>query len=206
MVDPIEHHALLNSVAKEVSLQELSSDFIQGVIDQMFYVAAGKGHSKEDSRQVVGLAAPQVGIGKRIMLIDLTANGANQDQNLVAVINPVLSNLSDQTIPGREGCWSCGNVCGNVQRSASALLSGFDRSGEKLSLPVEGFVARIAQHEVDHLNGIRFPDRIPVDEPEKLHWVEHAQFEDYRAQWEHWPVLCPREKWEELKAGRQKVL
>lgn len=202
MVDPIQSSELLNSTAGAVGEAELNGEFIQGVIDRMFEIASGKGHSDKDTRQVVGLAAPQVGVSKRIILVDFTANGAKQEQNLVAIINPVISERSRNILDGREGCWSCGNVCGNVQRSQSARLDGLDRSGKEVHLSLEGFVARIAQHEVDHLDGVRFPDRIPKDQPERLHWVEHEQFNDYREKWKHWPILCPREKWEDLKSGQ----
>lgn len=202
MVDPIESSELLNSIAETVSEVELEDEFIQGVIDRMFEIASGKGHDEKDSRQVVGLAAPQVGISKRIILVDLTANGANQEQNLVAIVNPVISEKSRDLLDGREGCWSCGNVCGNVQRSQKVTLEGLDRSGKAVHLILEDFVARIVQHEVDHLDGVRFPDRIPEDQPTRLHWVEHEKFNDYRENWKHWPTLCPREKWEGLKSGR----
>ncbi len=202
MVDPIESSDLLNSAAETVGEAELAGDFIQGVIDRMFEIASGKGHSDKDTRQVVGLAAPQIGVSKRIILIDLTANGAKQEQNLIAIVNPIISDKSFKLLDGREGCWSCGNVCGNVQRSQKVTLEGLDRSGKAIHLNLEDFVARIAQHEVDHLDGVRFPDRIPKDQPERLHWVEHEQFNEYREQWKHWQILCPREKWENLKSGQ----
>lgn len=201
MVDPLTHSELLNSVAAEVTSAELESDFIQGVINAMFEVAAGKENGAEDTRQVVGLAAPQVGIGKRVILIDLTANGTKQKQNLLAVINPRITEKSEDVVPGREGCWSCGNICGNVERSRTVTLEGLDRDGEKVKLELTDFVARIAQHESDHLDGVRFPDRIPESEPEKLHWVEPSEFDDYRSNWANWSNICPRERWMQLKSG-----
>jgi len=202
MVDPIANSQLLNGIAKKVSRNELESDSVQTLIDGMFEIAASKGHDKQDTRQVVGLAAPQVGVSKRVVLIDITANGAKQKQNLVAVINPVILHKSKDTIPGREGCWSCGNICGIVERFKGVTLEGLGRDGKKLSFALTDFVARIAQHETDHLDGVRFPDRIPVTEPARLHWVTSEQFENYRANWEHWPTLCPRGRWDDLKAGR----
>jgi hypothetical protein len=79
-------------------------------------------------------------------------------------------------------------------------LEGFDRNGKPIALELEGFVARIAQHEVDHLNGIRFPDRIPEEYPERLHWVEPSEFSEYRKHWMHWSVICPRIKWNTMKS------
>lgn len=192
---------LLNGVSEEVGLDEVDSPFIQGVIDRMLELSAGKGHSKHDSRQMVGLAAVQLGVPKRIMTIDLTADGSNKQQTLQVVINPVIVHISHVTASGREGCWSCGNVYGNVDRATEVVLEGLDRNGNSITLNLTDFVARIAQHETDHLDGIRFPDRIPLDEPKRLHWVEPSEFDEYRQKWATWPRLCPRKRWEALKAG-----
>lgn len=201
MVDPLVYHELLNSVAGEIPIDNISSPEVQSVIDDMFDIANGKGHDEKDTRQVVGLAAPQVGISKRIVLIDLTASGANQEQNLVAVVNPRISDLSEEKVDGREGCWSCGNVCGNVERAKTVTLTGFDRDGNPVAYELSDFVARIAQHETDHLDGIRFPDRIPHDQPSRLHLVRPEEFEQYRSQWQNWEKLCGRTYWEEFKHG-----
>lgn len=191
----------LSAVSDEVTPDELKGSYIQAVIDRMFEMAAGKGHTKQDTRQMVGLAAPQLGVNKRIILIDLTADGSNKEQHLQALINPKITKRSKETMPGREGCWSAGNICGNVERSKTVTLKALDRDSKPITLELEDFVARIAQHETDHLDGIRFPDRIPADQPDKLHWVEPVQFQDYREQWAIWPIKCTRERWTRLKAG-----
>lgn len=194
--------SLLNYVAEEVKPEEISSPEVQAIIDRMLELSAGKGHSKEDSRQMVGLAAPQLGANKRIVTIDITADGSKKKQHLQVFINPKITRRSTETMPGREGCWSCGNICGNVERSKAVTLEGLDRNGKPIKFELADFVARIAQHETDHLEGVRFPDRIPIDEPDRLHWVEPAEFEEYRKNWEHWPIKCPRERWEALKQDR----
>lgn len=203
MVDPLINHELLNSVADEIDVKDIDKSEVQEIIGGMFEVANGKGHDKKDTRQVVGLAAPQVGVPKRIILIDLTANGANQEQTLKAIVNPQITDMSEDVMDGREGCWSCGDVCGNVERSKNVTLVGYDRHGNPVKHELTGFVARIAQHETDHLDGIRFPDRIPDNQPERLHLVRPEQFEEYRSQWQNWKALCRREQWEALKAGRK---
>lgn len=191
----------LNKAAAEIEESQITSPEIQEIIDYMFALSAGKGHDKEDSRQMVGLAAPQIGVSKRIITIDVTADGANKQQTLQVFINPKITSRSAKTIPGREGCWSCGNICGNVERTKEVTLEGLDRSGTPIKARLKGFVARIAQHETDHLDGIRFPDRIPIDQPERLHWVLPSEFDEYRKNWMHRPKLCPRERWESMKAG-----
>jgi peptide deformylase len=190
---------ILNEVASELSQEEIQSPFIQGVIDSMFELSTGKGADKHDSRQMVGLAAVQLGVAKRIVTIDMTADGSNKPQDLHVLINPKIVEYSEDTVPGREGCWSCGDICGNVDRSKSVTLHALDRKGTPVSYELTDFVARIAQHEVDHLNGIRFPDRIPTDQPKKLHLVLPSEFPEYRLHWATWVKLCPREDWESMK-------
>jgi peptide deformylase len=193
--------SLLNDIADEVLPGEVNSKRIQDTIEQMLTLSASKGHGKKDSRQMVGLAAPQISVSKRIITIDLAADGSNKKQHLLVMINPKITHLSKTTLHGREGCWSCGNICGNVERAKEVVLEGLNREGKPMKVELSGFVARIAQHEVDHLNGIRFPDRIPIHKPEYLHWVERSEFDDYRKNWMHWDKFCPRKTWEAMKAG-----
>jgi peptide deformylase len=193
---------ILNSIAAEVAPGEIGSIFVQGVIDRMLELSAGKGHSTHDSRQMVGLAALQLGVGLRIVTIDVTADGSNRPQDLHVLINPRITKRSDEMMPGREACWSCGNICGNVSRSKEVDVEAFDRNGHEVKYKWLDFVARIAQHETDHLEGIRFPDRIPADEPEKLHFVLPSEFPEYRLGWSNWPTLCPRQQWDDMKAGK----
>ncbi len=193
--------SLLNDPAAEVGMADIRSVYVQAVIDRMLELAAGKGHNAKDSRQMVGLAAPQIGASRRIIIIDVTADGSHKQQYFQIVINPRLTNLSEEMMVGREGCWSAGKICGIVERSKYATLEGFDRDGQQIRLVLSDFVARIAQHEVDHLDGIRFPDRIPADKPERLHWVEPQQFNRYRTEWTDWPNKCPRSVWVAMKTG-----
>lgn len=199
LVDPTDQH--LNQRAEEVKLEDITSPYVQGVIDRMLELAAGKGHSKHDSRQMVGLAATQIGANVRIVTIDMTADGSLKEQHIKAFINPRITSRSTSTTLGREGCWSCGNICGAVDRAKRVTVEAYDREGKLFKTHFAGFGARIAQHEIDHLDGVRFPDRIPEDQPDKLHWVKPEEFADYRVKWETWPTKCPREKWKAMKRG-----
>lgn len=192
---------ILNCVANKVKPEEINAAQIQGIIAYMLELAAGKGHDPKDSRQMVGLAAPQIGECARVVIIDMTADGSNKSQNLQVIINPKITYRSKETVAGREGCWSCGNICGIVDRAKAVALEGLDKHGNPIKYNLVDFVARIAQHEVDHLDGIRFPDRIPVEQPKRLHLVEAVEFEKYRKDWANWPILCPRERWEAMRAG-----
>lgn len=151
---------------------------------------------------MVGLAAMQLGVGRRIIAVDVTADGSNKSQNLRILINPKITTRSEEeVVPGREGCWSCGSICGNVNRSQTITTEALDRTGARVEYRLFDFVARVAQHEIDHLEGIRFPDRIPTNEPSRVHIVHPSEFPEYRLKWANWKTICPRERWEEMKSG-----
>ena len=189
---------VLNLVAKVIPTEEIVSEETQYLIKHMFVVARGK---QGDSRYptLVGLAAPQIGVSKRVVVIGLDATGDGKQPELQAFINPEIIKYSKDKEEGREGCFSTGRVCGIVERSKSVRLRAYNVKGQIVEFNVVGFPARVAQHEIDHLDGIRFPDRINDDS--KLHWVEEAEFGEYRLNWQNWPVNCPREKWGAVKNG-----
>lgn len=200
LVDPSDQN--LNLIATEVNSDEILPPFTQEAIDRMLELSAGKCHSEHDSRQMVGLAAVQLGISKRIITIDVNADGSNKPQNLHVLINPQITKRSENLVIGRGGFWTCGNICGIVERSDAVTLRALDRTDAKIEWKLFDFVARIAQHEIDRLDGIRFPDRISTSEPRKLHIVLPSEFPEYRLNWKSWPTICPRKRWEEMKAGR----
>lgn len=187
---------VLNQVADAIDVKEIGSQEIQQLIDDMLRVANGE-QGDVNRRTMVGLAAPQLGISKRIIIIDTASTGMGETPELRVYINPVIVSESDQLEQGREGCFSTGNVCGNVDRSSQIVISGCNRQGKLVSETWAGFTARIFQHEIDHLDGIRFPDRITDDS--KPHWVEPDEFGEYRTKWAQWQKLCPREQWERIK-------
>lgn len=189
---------ILNLIAKEVPVEEIRSIEIQSLIDKMLRIARGR---QGDSRYptMVGLAAPQIGVSKRVVLIGMNAIGAGEQPELKAFINPKLVYTSDETEEDREGCFSTSRVCGVVERAKMVIISAYDKDGDEFQTELVGFPARVAQHEIDHLNGIRFPDRITDDS--KLHWVEESEFGNYRSDWASWTILCSREKWKQIKAG-----
>lgn len=146
---------------------------------------------------LVGLAAPQIGVSKRIAIIGMNAVGGGEQPELKVFVNPEITDVSEGQEEGREGCFSTSRVCGIVKRAKRVTVQAYDRHGQQFSCTLEGFPARVAQHEVDHLNGIRFPDRITDDS--KLHWVEEDEFGAYRKQWRGWSVLCSRSRWNAIK-------
>jgi peptide deformylase len=105
----------------------------------------------------VGLAATQVGIQKRVFVFDL-------DEGLVAVCNPVLSGYSQETELDEEGCLSLPGLTVTVERPSSVVCEGLDLSGRPLRIEGEGLLARLLQHETDHLDGVLILDRATPDE------------------------------------------
>ena len=104
----------------------------------------------------VGLAAPQVGISERLIVID----AQQDDMPPFALINPEIVELSKETEKGEEGCLSIPGLRDIVERPVRAVVRGLTPEGETRELDLEGLPARIIQHEVDHLDGILFFDRV----------------------------------------------
>ena len=110
-----------------------------------------------------GLAAPQIGVGLQVVIFEVSANPRYPDAENVpftVLINPVLTPLSDAMEEGWEGCLSVPGMRGLVPRHASLRYQGFDAAGQPIDRSVNGFHARVVQHEVDHLRGILYPMRI----------------------------------------------
>ncbi len=103
----------------------------------------------------VGLAATQLGVLHRVLVYK-----AYVEDPVTALVNPVLEWASEEMEPGNEGCLSLPGVHVEVERHAQARVRARDETGAEVELEVEGFEARVIQHEVDHLNGVLILDRI----------------------------------------------
>ena len=126
----------------------------------------------------VGLAAPQVNISERLIVVEYAEEQEEEDdgqpekpKKLFVLINPEIVKSSAETLMGVEGCLSIPNLVGEVERHAVIQVKGLNRHGKPAKVKAEGWLARIFQHEIDHLNGILFPDRAtrvwqPQDEVE----------------------------------------
>jgi peptide deformylase len=110
-----------------------------------------------------GLAAPQIGVQLRVVIFGVTANprypGIEPVPDTV-LINPVLTPLSSEMEEGWEGCLSVPGMRGWVPRFQTLKYSGCDEHGRRFEREVDGFHARVVQHEVDHLDGVLYPMRI----------------------------------------------
>jgi len=108
----------------------------------------------------VGLAAPQVNVSLQVVVVEF---GDEEDENeppkLYAVVNPEIIKPSKEMVSGVEGCLSIPGLVGEVERSVAITVKGFNRHGKPLKIKAKGWLARIFQHEIDHLNGVLFTDR-----------------------------------------------
>jgi len=122
----------------------------------------------------VGLAAPQVGISQRLIVVEY-GEGEEEDENvprkLYVVINPEIVEASPEMVTGVEGCLSIPRMVGEVERHERIVVKGLNRYGKPVKYKLSGWVARIFQHEMDHLDGVLYTDRatsvwVPKEEEE----------------------------------------
>lgn len=126
----------------------------------------------------VGLSAPQVFQSKQVVVVESTNNARYLNApalSLLILINPTFIYMSEETQEGWEACLSLENLRGKVVRSMCVAVKGYDRQMHPIELKSEGFTAVVLQHEIDHLNGKVFPDRMT-----DLTTLSHlAEFEQY---------------------------
>lgn len=106
----------------------------------------------------VGLAAPQVSVSSRIVVVEYDEEVDEQDKKLYVVINPELIFPSPEKVVGVEGCLSVPGLVGEVERYQEVHVRGLNRQGKPIKIKATGWLARIFQHEVNHLDGIVYTD------------------------------------------------
>lgn len=148
-------HPVLRRVADPVPPDQIKSDEIQTLIDDMFETMG--------EYAGIGLAAPQVHRSVQVLIVgDITDPEAGDE--IIAprdvLINPSITFLAEEEVAFYEGCLSIPDFRGRVSRIRRIRLRGFGRDGQTVDREVEGFPAVVYQHEVDHLNGILFLDRM----------------------------------------------
>jgi peptide deformylase len=108
----------------------------------------------------VGLAAPQIDSPLRVIVVEY---GEDEDEKVPAklytIVNPEITRFAPETEVGTEGCLSIPGYVGDVERPTAITLKGFNRRGQPVKIKADGWLARIFQHEVDHLDGVLFIDR-----------------------------------------------
>lgn len=146
---------ILKLKAAPVAGSEFNSEWLQQLASAM--------HTTMSVRDGVGIAAPQVYISKRVIIVASRPNPRYPDapeMDAVVMVNPEILEFSQATCFGEEGCLSVPNERGQVERAQAVKVRYRTLQGAVIEASYEGFPARIVQHEVDHLNGILFVDHL----------------------------------------------
>jgi peptide deformylase len=160
---------VLREPAAEVGLDELLAPETQQLIDALIDTRREAGGA--------GLAAPQVGVSKRIAVVEVdeaTRYAYKPLVPLTVMVNPVVEPLGEETLLINEGCLSIPDLRGDVPRHLRVRVHYFDRNGEPCMQEAEGLTAGTFQHEVDHLDGVLFVDRL-VDARSLSTWEQFAR-------------------------------
>jgi peptide deformylase len=193
---------VLVRVANAIPIDQIDSVATKQMIDRMLNVAYGE-QTDRAKPVLVGLAAPQIGLSVRIILVDVAADGHGESGDLRVFVNPEITWASSEQTEWYEACYSTAQVAGIVTRPNSVRIRALDMDGCAVVGEYAGYIARIFQHEIDHLDGKEFVTHIPntTEGNSKLHWVEDDEFPAYRNNegWRNWPNKCPRERWNQIK-------
>lgn len=146
---------VLGNISEEVDIKNIDSEVLELIEDLKATLDFGVG---------VGIAAPQVGINKRIIVVgakieQIKYNDA-EEIPVTAMINPTWRKLLEDIDVQYEGCMSVPEIRGKVERYKNIELTYYNEEGEKITKEVNGFFARLIQHECDHLEGIVFLERV----------------------------------------------
>lgn len=151
-------------------------DFVYGRVNK---TVSGTGGGRRDPSRptTVGLAGNQVGIMKQICAVDLSI-GRQGYSDMYLLINPRITWASKAVVKKPEGCVNFPEIWGVTRRSRSVKVAGLDRSGNEIEFKLEGWPAVLAQHEIDHLYGRLFIDRL--EDPSRAHHVTVEKYMLYR--------------------------
>lgn len=166
ILDEKDKHLRTKSAEAELPLSKDEKKLVQRIIDHLTYSQIEEYEQKYDLRPGMGLAFPQIGINKRIIVIVHEYEDGKFDNYVF--VNPKIVSYSDEMIAAEagEGCLSVNReVEGHVPRHARVTIEGFDEDGNKIRVRAREDLSIAFQHEIDHLDGILFYDRINKDKP-----------------------------------------
>lgn len=197
----------LNQKAEPLTMEEISSKKIQQLIHEMLVLSGVEADPKnyEKSGVLVGLAAPQVGVMKQIIIVNINTMDEIKNPNVKpkfdVLINPKVIWESDKLEKSREGCFSVPEqYMGMVNRPVELEVEAIDPSGQKFTRKYKGHWAQIVHHEIDHLNGIRFPQRLSSET--QLHCLNReSDLILYRKNWKNWEKHATQAEWLKMKNG-----
>lgn len=118
----------------------------------------------------IGIAAPQIGVSERVIVI-------NPNNRPIVIFNPRITESEGSQI-GEEGCLSIPGLYGDVDRSLNVVVEGLDRKGRESTWDMDGLAARVVQHEIDHLDGVLFTEKV---DPTTVYW-QHPSEKPERAE------------------------
>lgn len=142
---------VLRKIAAVVPVDDITSPEIQKDIEDMF-------ETLKTQKDGVAIAAPQIGISKRIFVIAPRVFGEDAENSQLVYINPTIIKKSRDKKKMDEGCLSVRYWYGKIKRASRATVEAYDKDGQKFELEGKDLLAQIFQHEIDHLNGILFVD------------------------------------------------
>lgn len=166
ILDEKDSHLRTKSVESELPLSKEEKKLIQRIIDHLTYSQIEEYAEKYDLRPGMGLAFPQVGINKRIIVIVHEYEDGKFDNYVF--VNPKIVSYSEEIIAAEagEGCLSVNReIEGHVPRYARVTVEGYDEEGNKIRVRAREDLSIAFQHEIDHLDGILFFDRINKNKP-----------------------------------------
>lgn len=146
---------LLRLNSAEIQENEFDSEELNNLVSSLFSILKDKGG--------VGIAAPQIGINKRVFVFSMDKHPIYTEIPSIpytVLINPKIINLTEEVEERYEGCFSVGTLRGKVNRCKKIVYTGLDINGNLIEREVDGLHARVVQHEYDHLDGILFIDKL----------------------------------------------
>lgn len=146
---------ILKQKAEPIEKSKFGGKWLKELISDMIAIMADKG--------AVGVAAPQIGISKQVIVFGTDYTKRRKPEIRIpdtALINPSFKVLSEEVQTDYESCLNCGEMMGKVPRAIEIEYSGFDVEGKPVTKKATGLEARIVQHEIDHLNGFLFFQRV----------------------------------------------
>lgn len=144
------YHPILREKSQDVENYDDSTvKLIDDMWDTLYNISNG-----------IGLAGNQVGSNKSVLIINMGVGNPDEESNPITMVNPVITDFSDDEDEMEEGCLSIPEFYEKVKRPAGIQVNYYDREMKEHKKEVTGFLARVMQHEIDHLNGILFFDRL----------------------------------------------
>lgn len=167
-----QNHPALHDISEEISPEEFADGTASKILKNMR--AAIKEYSV-DGFSAVAIAAPQIGVAKRMFLIEDQSGAPEERFPTIIAINPHIIKISKRTHIVGEGCLSVPKLYGVVKRSTSVTLEAQDEHGKLFKQSAKGLLAQIIQHECDHLDGTLFIDRAEESWPVEKEQAKRAQ-------------------------------